>query len=126
AELIITIPCYQRSPETQTVLDAYEKKSGTLIRQPNIRSRGGVVRAPFSYEVFLNSGNTGVLCLLSHYAGYESRFDDFLVGGEREVGWQLREASSRHPVRFLSLLSNYWADVPTQFRDNILSGVATY
>ena len=29
-----------------------------------------------------------------------------LVGGEREVGWQLREAASRHPTRFLQLLSN--------------------
>lgn len=126
AEFIVTIPCCQRSPEAQAVLETYEKKAGALIRQPDMRSRGGTVRAPFSYEVFLNSSNAGVLCLLSHYAGYESRFDDFLVGGEREVGRQLQEASSRHPTRFLDLLPNYWADIPKRFRDDIMDGVATY
>jgi len=126
AELIVAIPCYERSPEAQAMLETYEKKAGTLIRQPDIRSRGGMVRPPFSYEIFLNSGNAGVLRLLSHYAGYESRFDDFLVGGEREVGWQLREASSRHPTRFLGLLPNYWADIPDRFREDIMEGVATY
>lgn len=126
AELIVAIPCYQRSPEAQEMLEAYEKKAGTLIRQPYICSRGGIVRAPFSYEVFLNSGNAAVSCLLSHYSGYESCFDDFLVGGEREVGWQLREASSRHPARFLDFLNSYWIDIPEQFRDDILGGVATH
>lgn len=126
AELIVTIPCYLRSPEAQAVLDAYEIKAGSLIRQPDIRSRGGTVRAPFSYEVFLNSGTGGVLRLLSHYSGHESHFDDFLVGGEREVGWQLREASSRHPTRFLGLLPIHWADIPERFRDDIMDGVSTY
>lgn len=126
AEFIVTIPCYQRSPEVQEVLETYEKNAGTLIRQPDIRSRGGAVRAPFSYEVFLNSSNAGVLRLLSHYAGDESHFDDFLVGGEREVGWQLREATSRYPARFLDLLPNSWMDIPKRFRDDIMDGVATY
>lgn len=126
AEFIATIPRHQRSPEARAVLEAYEKKEGTLIRQPDIRSSGGFVSAPFSYEVFLNSGNDGVLRLLSHYIGYESHFDDFLVGGERVVGGQLREASSRHPTRFLCLLPNYWADIPERFRNDIMDGVATY
>lgn len=126
AEFIVAIPCYQRSPDAQAVLDTYERKAGTLIRHPDIRSRGGTVRAPFSYEVFLNSGDAGMLCLLSHYAGYESHFDDFLVGGEREVGWQLREASSRHPTRFLGLLLNHWTNVPKRFRDDVMEGVATH
>jgi hypothetical protein len=126
AELIVTIPSYLRSNAAQAVVDEYEKKAGSLIRQPDIRSHGGSVRAPFSYEVFINSGNGGVLRLLSHYAGHESHFDDFLVGGEREVGWQLREASSRHPMRFLGLLPIHWGDIPERFRDDIMDGVATY
>lgn len=126
AELIVTIPGYLRSPASQAVVDEYEEKAGALIRQPDIRSRGGWVRAPFSYEVFLNSGNGGVLRLLSHYAGHESHFDDFLVGGEREVGRQLQEASSRHPTRFQGLLPIHWVDIPERFRDDILDGVATY
>lgn len=126
AEFIVAIPCHQRSPDAQAVLETYEKRAGTLVRQPDIRSRGGIVSAPFSYEVFLNSSNAGVLGLLSHYAGYESHFDDFLVGGEREVGWQLREASSRHPTRFLDLLPNYWANIQERFRNDIMDGVATY
>lgn len=126
AEFVVAIPRHQRSHEAQAVLDTYERKAGTLIREQDIRSRSGSVSAPFSYEVFLNSSNAGVLCLLSHYAGYESRFDDFLVGGEREVGWQLREASSRHPTRFLNLLPTYWADISERFRNDIMDGVATY
>lgn len=126
AELIVPIPSYLRSPAAQAVVDEYEGKAGPFIRQPDIRSRGGWVSAPFSYEVFLDSGNGGVLRLLSHYAGYESHFDDFLVGGESQVGWQLREASSRHPTRFLGLLPIHWADIPERFRDDIMDGVATY
>lgn len=126
AELIVAIPNCLRSPTAQAVIDEYEKIAGTLIRQPDIRMRGGVVRPPFSYEVFLDSGNGGVLRLLSHYAGHESHFDDFLVGGEREVGRQLREASSRHPMRFLSLLPIHWGDIPERFRDDIMDGAATY
>lgn len=126
AKLIVPIPCNLRSPAAQAVMDEYEKKAGVLIRQPDIRSRGGTVRAPFSYEVFLNSGDASVLRLLSHYFGYESHFDDFLVGGEREVGRQLHEASSRHPTRFLGLLPAHWDDIPGRFRDDIMDGVATY
>src|SRR5690606_31655822 len=93
AELVSTIPCCLRSPEAQGLLEAYEMKAGPLIRQPQIRSRGGFVRPPFSYQILLDCSDGGVVRLLSHYAGYESHFDDFLIGGEREVGSQLREAS---------------------------------
>lgn len=127
AELISAIPCYLRSPEAQTVIDEYEKKGGITDRQPKILSRGGVVRAPFSFEVFLEASDRGVLRLLAHYSGYSDMHgSDFLVGGEREVGAQLREASSRHPTRFLGLLPSYWADIPARFRDDIMDGVATY
>jgi hypothetical protein len=126
AELIVAIPGYLRSPAAQAVMDEYEKAAGTLIRQPDIHSRGGTVKAPFSYEVFLNSRDSAVLRLLSHYAGYESHFDDFLVGGEREVGRQLQEASSRHPTRFLGLLPIHWGDISGRFRDDIMDGAATY
>jgi len=127
AELISTIPCCLRLPEAQAVVDEYAKKAGVLVRQPDIRSRGGVVSAPFSFEVFLSTADDGVLRLLAHYNGHSDwRGADFLVGGEREVGWQLREASSRHPGRFLGLLSTYWADISERFRDDIMDGVATY
>jgi hypothetical protein len=126
AELIANIPRYLRSFEAQAVLDDYEKTKGVLIRQPDIRSRGGMVRVPFSFEVFHRTSDSGVLRLLAHYSGYERDFDDFLVGGERQVGGQLREASSRHPTRFLRLLSTYWADISEGFRDDIMGGVANY
>lgn len=129
AELITTIPCYQRSPEVQAVVDEYEKKAGVMIRQPDIRSHGGMVRAPFSFEVFLGASDSVVLSLLAHYSGYSDWHGfgaDFLVGGEREVGWQLREASSRHPTRFLDLLPIHWVDIPERFRDDIMDGVAGY
>lgn len=126
AELISAIPCYLRSAETQAVLDEYVKKTGIFVRQPDIRSRGGFVRAPFSFEVFLGASDSGLLRLLAHYKGYSDRWDDFLVGGEREIGGQLREASSRHPTRFLGLLPTCWAKISEKFRDDIMDGVATY
>jgi hypothetical protein len=126
AEYISAIPCHLRPAEAQAILDTYENRYGTFIRQPLIGSRGGTVAAPFSYEEFLNASDGGVIRLLSHYCGYERDFDDFLVGGEREVGWQLREASSRHPSRFLRLLVAYWGDIPASFRDDIMDGIANY
>lgn len=126
AALISTIPCHLRSPKAQAIVDEYVKKAGILVHQPGIRSYSGFVRAPFSFEVFLNSSNSGVLRLLAHYDGYSDRWNDFLVGGEREVGMQLREASSRHPSRFLALLPSHWIDISARFRDDIMDGVATY
>lgn len=126
AEYISTIPCHLRSSETQAVLNACEKLCGKLYRQPHIGMKGGIVSAPFSYEVFLNSSDGGILHLLLHYTGYGQGFDDFLVGGEREVGWQLREASSRHPSRFLGLLTSYWANISSGFCNDIMDGIASY
>lgn len=125
--LISTIPCHLRSPEAQAAVDEYVKMAGVFVRQPDIRSRGGIVSAPFSFEIFLGTCDDGVLRLLAHYNGYSDlRGADFLVGGEREVGRQLREASSRHPGRFLGFLSNFWADISNNFRDDIMEGVTTY
>ncbi|GKX44784.1 hypothetical protein SOASR015_38180 [Pectobacterium carotovorum subsp. carotovorum] len=127
AEFIAPIPCQLRSIELQTVLDEYERKFGTLVRQPYIHSRGGFVSAPFSYEIFLNISNRAVLQLLLHYDGHTLQdYNDPLIGGEDEVGWQLREASSRQPLRFLIFLSSDWIDIPLKFRDDIMSGVATF
>lgn len=125
-ELIVAIPCHLRTTEAQAMLDAYEKTKGVLVRQPSIGMRGGTVRAPFSFDVFLNTHDHGVLRLLAHYSGHDRGFDDFLVGGEREVGWQLHQASSRHPARFLQLLSAHWADISKGFCDDIMGGVADY
>ena len=127
SQLILTIPCHLRSPDAQAVLEECEMTMWPLVRQPDVRMRGGVVSAPFSFEVFLDASNDAVLRLLDHYKGYtRDSFDDFLVGGEREVGSQLREAASRHPTRFLNLLSEHWDRVSGHFRDNIMAGVATY
>lgn len=127
AQILIAVPRYLRSPVAQAFLDIQEKADGHIIRQPQITMRGGTVGAPFSYEVFLKAGDGGVLHLLGHYTGYSSmRSDDFLIGGEHEVAWQLREAASRQPTRFVSLLPTYWADISTVFRNGIMDGVANY
>lgn len=126
AQYVSAIPCHQRSPEIQSILDSYEMKSGPLIRQPSIRSLGGCVVAPFSFEVFLTASDDGVIRLLTHYAGYKRDFDDDLIGGERQVGSQLREASSRYPSRFLRLLAERWGDISASFRDDIMDGSATF
>ncbi len=126
AEYISAIPCHLRSAEVQAILDAYEKTNGPMVRQPSIGKSDGWVAAPFSFEVFLNVSDDGVIRLLAHYAHYNRDFDDFLVGGKREVGLQLREASSRHPSRFLGLMIAHWAYISAGFRDDIMDGIATY
>lgn len=127
AELFFHIPCYLRSLEAQAVVDDYEKKAGFLTFQPYIHSKSGIINAPFSYEVFLDISDAGVLSLLSHHAGYiEHNWNEFLIGGEREIGKQLQEAASRHPSRFIKLLLDHWIDIPETFRGDIIFGVATY
>lgn len=126
AKLIVTIPRHLRAPEAQVMLDIFENTAGTLIRQPDIGMRGGMVSAPFSFEVFFNTSDDGLLRLLAHYAGHERHFDEFLIGGEREVGQQLSEAASRHPTRLLHILPTHWANISERFRDDIMSGVTNY
>lgn len=127
ALLITAIPCHLRSTNSQAVLNECEKLVWPLIRQPYIYSRGGIVSAPFSFEVFLNLSNNGVLCLLEHYNGYDrDSFTDFLEGGEREVGRQLSEAASRQSSRFMAFLTDNWEQIPERFRDDLLEGVTTY
>jgi hypothetical protein len=127
AQLIFSIPCHLRASSSQAVLDECEKSFWPLERKPDIGMRGGIVMAPFSFEVFLTSSDNAVLRLLAHYNGYDQNsFDEFLVGGEREVGLQLREAGSRHPTRFLKLLQKHWAQIPQCFCDDIMHGIAAY
>lgn len=127
ANFIATIPCYLRSAELQEVFDEYERKAGAVIRQPRIYSQGGWIRAPFSYDIFLSISNSNVLKLLTHYDEHDRRdWDDFLVGGRDDVGRQLSEAASRQSSRFISLLNSCWLEIPSKFRDDIMSGVITY
>ncbi len=126
AKYISTIPCHLRSPETQARLDVYEKIYGTLIRQPSISIHGVTVTAPFSFEVFLKASDDGIIHLLEHYSGYNRDSDDFCIGGKRQVGYQLREASSRHPSRFLRLLVKHWINIAASFRDDIMEGIASH
>ena len=127
AEYISTIPCHLRSKEAQAILNEYENTCGTLIRQPLINMRSGTVAPPFSFKVFLSASDDGIIHLLDHYAGYNRRdFDDFLIGGEQEVGRQLREASSRQPSRFLEFIVKHWANIPVCFINDIMDGIANY
>ena len=126
AEYISAVPCHLRSVEVQAILVAYEKEYGTLSRRPAIGSWGGVVRAPFSIEVFLTASDEGVINLLNHYSGYKSDFDEILIGGEQEVGFQIMEASSRHPMRFLKLQTQHWSQISASYRNAIMDGIVNY
>lgn len=126
AEYISTIPCHLRPPEAQAILSSCESTYGTLIRQPQIVSSGGIVTVPFSFEIFLNTSDDRIIHLLAHYTDSDRDFNDFLVGGEREVGLELQEAASRQPSRFLSLLTTFWSDISAGFRDEIMIGIANY
>lgn len=125
-EYITAIPCHMRPSESQALVDFLEKTDGPFIRCPTIGMRGGMVSPPFSFEEFITATDGGVLKLLGHYSGYETDYEDFLSGGEREVGMQLHEAASRQPLRFLGILTSHWSDIPEAFRDHIMAGVANY
>ncbi len=126
AKLINTIPCHQRSPEAQSVLVAYENAFEPLDRKPAIFMRGGMVRAPFSFEVLLATSDRGLIRLLANYAEHQKNSHVFLIGSKREVGRQLCEAASRQAIRFLRLLPANWHDIPSDFRNDMLEGVANY
>ena len=128
AYYISAIPSYLRSQEAQQVLSQHTELMGPIIRQPEIHRTGGIIQAPFSFEVFLNCSDTGILKLLSHYADYtrDHHRYEYGVGGKREVGSQLREAASCDPSRFLRVLSLNWEVIDGVFREDILDGVATY
>lgn len=126
AKYISAVPCHLRSLKTQEILNNYESIFGKVVIEPSIHSWGGAVVPPFSYKVFLDISDDGVIRLLMHYIGYDRRSHDFLVGGQREVGTQLREAASRHPSKFLNILSLYWSTIDTQFRDDIMDGIASH
>lgn len=126
ALLISGIPCHQRSQQSQDCLDLHMRRVGVINHQPQPTSDGGFVRPPFPFKVFLSIGENDLLQLLNHYKGYQDHFDDFLVGGEREVGWELKEAASRCPDRFLGILERNWHGMAHQFRENIAEGVSNY
>ncbi len=126
-QLTLPIPCHLRQPALQATIAECEKHIWPLLRQPHIGLRSGTVSAPFSYEIFLAASDNGVLRLLTHYSGYgRHSTSDFLSGGESEVGWQLREAASRSPSRFLDLLEKHWDAVPGRFCSEILDGASAY
>lgn len=129
AQYLVGIPAHLRTVAAHAVLEECSTFRWPFIRTPDIGPRGGTVRAPFSFQVFLDATDNSVLRLLGHYAGYRRApgFDaDFLVGGESQVAWQLREAASRQPLRFIQLLASHWTDIADRFRGDILDGVATY
>ena len=126
ARLIACIPCHLRPIEAHQLLDDVLEREGVLIDTPPIRSWGGMVAAPFSYLVFLEVSNLGVLRLLKHYTGYERAFEDHLIGGESEVASELREAASRDPERFLRILHESWSEISSDFCDAIMGGVGNY
>ncbi|MBQ0753347.1 MAG: ATP-binding protein [Gammaproteobacteria bacterium] len=126
AELLTTIPCHMRPHNAQSIIDSLRSRDGDLTREPRIMSRGGVVAAPFPFDVFIQSSDSHVIQLLHHYDGHQSDFEDFLVGGEDQVAWQLREAASRQPMRFISLLGRQWRNIPKAFRSSIMEGASSY
>lgn len=127
AEYISAIPCYLRSEKAQFVLDTYQKVYGKLIRKPSIELSCDIVSTPFSYEELLNINNDNLFRLLQHYKKCDDKNRrDFLVGEKRDVGFQLREASSRYPSRFLRLLNVYWLKIGIEFRNEIMEGIANH
>jgi len=128
AQLLLAIPCHLRSENAVQLIQRYEKETWPLLREPSIQSKGGTVRAPFSFKEFLELSDKAVVRLLEHYEVEPTthHWDEFLVGGKREVGHQLEEATSRAPIRFFNLLGNKWTQVSEAFRDNIMRGLANH
>ncbi|MCL2013016.1 MAG: ATP-binding protein [Cystobacterineae bacterium] len=105
----------------KTPLDECENPMPPLEKQPcTAELQEGVVTEPLSFETFLKAKYKKLLRFL------ENPHNHFPPGTEREVGQHLREAVSRHANWFLTLLSAYWTQIESRFRDNIMDGVADY
>ena len=125
AQLLVCIPRPLRSKKSLAVVNEYENSIPHYRRQPRmVAEREGCVGAPFSFKVFLDAKSTKVFRLLMQYAGKPG--ENFLAGEEKAVGEQLREATSRHPNRFVTLLSAHWAEFNSCFRDSMIEGIAEY
>jgi len=125
SQLLACIPRPLRSPKAIELVNEYENRIPHFRRQPRLVAvPEGSVGAPFSFQVFLDAKNRKICRLLMQYAGNPG--EDFLAGEEKAVGGQLREATSRHPNRFLTLLSMHWAELGGRFCDDIVEGVAEY
>ncbi|CAI8856294.1 ATPase_AAA_core domain-containing protein [Pseudomonas sp. IT-P258] len=127
SQLLACIPRHLRSEAASSIVLEYEQIAWPVewLPAPGVKVR--TVLSPFSYEVFLALSDLAVLKILEHYDGYvRDSFDEFMTGGEREVGWELREAASRSSMRFLRLLKENWDQITERFRDCIMDGVAVY
>jgi len=127
-EYIISVPPHLRSECTQNILTKYEKKFGVFELEPYMYLRSGFVSAPFSYQVFIDISNQSVIQLLQHYENYQRDELDWRehTGGSEEVGRQLREASSRAPLKFLDLLITHFQIIHKIFKSEIMDGVTDY
>lgn len=126
ALLISGIPCHQRSRQSQNCLNLHIHRVGVINHQPRPTSGAGFVSPPFPFTVFLSLNDADLLRLLNHYVGRKTDFDDFLVGGEYEVGFQLKEAASRRPDHFLGILERNWHGMAHLFREEIIQGASNY
>lgn len=127
-DLLAAIPGHQLSPDANAFLRDACQHYGGPTREPHIESWGGTVCAPFGSDTLVEASDEGVLRLLGHYEddSWGRCEHESLVGGRREVGWQLSIAASRLPDRFLRLLGNQWGELDDYFPEYILSGVTNH
>jgi hypothetical protein len=119
-------PACLRSPEANAYLNQLRDRFGDFDRKPRIERRSGWVAPPFEYRRFVELSPSAVILLLRQYSWGYFR-DDFLsMGGPDSVATQLSEAASRCPVRFLSLLAEYWPQIDDRFGAAILAGVSRH
>jgi hypothetical protein len=126
--LISVLPAYLRTEECNELLECWRAKYGVVQNDPEIRSQGGMVHAPFGDHVFHRATDDGVVRLLSHYVHdrWSAHESGHLVGGAEAVERVLCTAASQDPVRFLNLLCQRWLDIPSRYRDEILAGAADH
>ncbi|WOB05894.1 AAA family ATPase [Piscinibacter gummiphilus] len=124
--LIKAMPSCYRSPDLQAELDQVEERLGTVHIKPDIHSSGGWVTPPFGMERFLEADDEDVIRLLKHYQEGKARDWGDFVGGSEHVGYQLADAASRAPTRFLNLLRDRWPEIPDRFRSPIVDGCSSH
>lgn len=131
-ELLVRIPAHHRSSQAQEVLNLAERLRGTYFDAPSIRSWGGQVRPPVSFETMAGLSDEGVLRLLTYYqstpqsTGWEEDEAGNMVGGSSQVDMQLREMASRYPKRCLRWLNTHWFVLFPSQRKQILSGAGSH
>jgi len=127
---LIWIPSIFRLPTGQEFIERFEPHFGPYTPRARIYSRGGWVGSPVPLENFMMLNDSDLLRLFLYYNDYSDHSShpaDINKGGRDMVERTLDEATSRNPMRFLTLLPKVEREyLKTGYISSLLNGAADH